>query len=116
LAGSVALFVGVGLGLRQTFNDVIYGVILLSERSIKIGDVLEIDANILKIQEIGLRTSKGLNTDDISAIIPNSLITTNKVINWSLQTRQNRFSIEVGTSYGNGVNLVIKILEDSSHS
>tara|TARA_R110001592_G_scaffold38643_6_gene127402 strand:- start:2309 stop:3142 length:834 start_codon:yes stop_codon:yes gene_type:complete len=114
LAGSAALLVGVGLGLQQTFNDVISGVILLSERSIKIGDVLEIDGNILKIQEIGLRTSKGLNTDDISTIIPNSLITTNKVINWSHQTRQNRFRIEVGTSYGSDVDLVIKILEASA--
>ncbi len=114
LAGSAALLVGVGLGLQQTFNDVISGVILLSERSIKIGDVLEIDGNILKIQEIGLRTSKGLNTDDISTIIPNSLITTNKVINWSHQTRQNRFRIEVGTSYGSDVELVIRILEESA--
>jgi small-conductance mechanosensitive channel len=114
LAGSAALLVGVGLGLQQTFNDVISGVILLSERSIKVGDVLEIDGNILKIQEIGLRTSKGLNTDDISTIIPNSLITTNKVINWSHQKRQNRFRIEVGTSYGSDVELVIKILEESA--
>ena len=114
LAGSAALLVGVGLGLQQTFNDVISGVILLSERSIKIGDVLEIDGNILKIKEIGLRTSKGLNTDDISTIIPNSLITTNKVINWSHQTRQNRFRIEVGTSYGSDVELVIRILEESA--
>jgi small-conductance mechanosensitive channel len=114
LAGSAALLVGVGLGLQQTFNDVISGVILLSERSIKIGDVLEIDGNILKIQEIGLRTSKGLNTDDISTIIPNSLIITNKVINWSHQTRQNRFRIEVGTSYGSDVELVIRILEESA--
>ena len=90
LAGSAALLVGIGLGLQQTFNDVISGVILLSERSIRISDILEIDDKILKIQEIGLRTSKGLNTDDISIIIPNSLITTNKVINWSHQKKQNR--------------------------
>ncbi|WP_367889185.1 hypothetical protein [Polaribacter filamentus] len=51
------------------------------------------------MQEIGLRTSKKLNTGDISTIIPNSLITTNKVINWGHQTRQNRFRIEVGTIY-----------------
>lgn len=114
LAGSAALLVGVGLGLQQTFNDVISGIILLSERSIKIGDVLEIDGNNLKIQEIGLRTSKGLNTDDISTIIPNSLITTNKVINWSHQTRQNRFRIEVGTSYGSDVELVIETLIESA--
>ena len=86
LAGSAALLVGIGLGLQQTFNDVVSGIILLSERSIKVGDVLEIDDDVVKIESIGLRTSKALNRDDISIIIPNSLITTNKVINWSHQS------------------------------
>ncbi len=114
IAGSAALLVGIGLGLQQTFNDIISGVILLSERTIRINDVLEIDGDIVKIQEIGLRTSKALNTDDISIIIPNSLITTNKVINWSHQTRQNRFRIDVGVAYGSNIELVIHILEESA--
>lgn len=114
VAGSAALLVGVGLGLQQTFNDVISGVILLSERSIKIDDILEIDGDIVKIQDIGLRTSKGLNRDQISIIIPNSLITTNKVINWSHQTRHNRFRINVGVAYGSDVDLVSEVLKSSA--
>ena len=114
IAGSAALLVGVGLGLQQTFNDVISGVILLSERSIKIDDILEIDGDIVKIQDIGLRTSKGLNRDQISIIIPNSLITTNKVINWSHQTRHNRFRINVGVAYGSDIDLVSKVLISSA--
>ena len=114
IAGSAALLVGIGLGLQQTFNDVLSGIILLSEKSIKIDDILEIDGDIVKIQSIGLRTSKGLNTDDISIIIPNSLITTNKVINWSHQTKKARFRIDVGVAYGSDVDLVIKTLEDSA--
>ncbi len=114
IAGSAALLVGVGLGLQQTFNDVISGIILLSEQSIKIDDVLEIDGDVVRIQSIGLRTSKGLNTDDISIIIPNSLITTNKVINWSHQTKKTRFRIDVGVAYGSDVDLVIKVLEESA--
>jgi small-conductance mechanosensitive channel len=114
IAGSAALLVGIGLGLQQTFNDVISGIILLSERSIKIDDVLEIDGDVVKIQEIGLRTSKGLNTDDISIIIPNSLITTNKVINWSHQSKKTRFRIDVGVAYSSDVDLVLKILEESA--
>ena len=114
LAGSAALLVGVGLGLQQTFNDVISGIILLSERSIKIDDVLEIDGDVVKIQSIGLRTSKGLNRDDISIIIPNSLITTNKVINWSHQSKKTRFRIDVGVAYGSDVDKVIRILEESA--
>jgi small-conductance mechanosensitive channel len=114
IAGSAALLVGVGLGLQQTFNDVISGVILLSERSIKIDDILEIDGDIVKIQDIGLRTSKGLNRDQISIIIPNSLITTNKVINWSHQTKHNRFRINVGVSYGSDIDLVSEVLKQSA--
>ncbi len=114
LAGSAALLVGIGLGLQQTFNDVISGIILLSERSIKIGDILEIDGDIVKIESIGVRTSKGLNRDDISFIIPNSLITTSKVINWSHQSRKTRFKIKVGVAYGSDVDKVIKILEESA--
>lgn len=114
LAGSAALLVGIGLGLQQTFNDVISGIILLTERSIKINDVLEIDGNVVKIQTIGIRTSKGLNTDDISIIIPNSLITTSKVINWSHQNDKTRFRIDVGVAYGSNVDDVIRILEESA--
>jgi small-conductance mechanosensitive channel len=114
IASSAALLVGIGLGLQQTFNDIISGIILLSERSIKVDDVLEIDGDVVKILNIGLRTSKGLNRDDISIIIPNSLITTNKVINWSHQSKKTRFRIDVGVAYGSNVELVLKILEESA--
>jgi len=114
LAGSAALLVGIGLGLQQTFNDIISGIILLSERSTKIGDILEIDEDIIKIQKIGLRVSEGLNRDDISIIIPNSFITTNKVINWSHQAKRTRFRIFVGVAYGSDVDLVIETLKESA--
>lgn len=113
LAGSAALLVGIGLGLQQTFNDMISGIILLSEKSIRVDDVLDIDGIVVKIQSIGLRTSKAINTDDISMIIPNSLITTNKVINWSHQSEKARFRVDVGVAYGSDVDLVIKVLEES---
>ncbi len=113
IAGSAALLVGIGLGLQQTFNDVISGIILLIEGTTKVGDILEIDNDIVMLDSIGLRTSKGLNRDDIDIIIPNSLITTNKVINWSHQSMKTRFRIKVGVAYGSDVDLVKKILEES---
>ncbi len=114
LAGSAALLVGIGLGLQQTFNDFISGIILLIEGTTKIDDVLEIDGEVVKIQEIGIRTSKGLTRDDIIVIIPNSAITTNKVINWSHQSKKTRFRINVGVAYGSDVDLVIRVLEESA--
>jgi small-conductance mechanosensitive channel len=114
LAGSAALLVGIGLGLQQTFNDFISGIIMLVEGSIRIDDVLELDGEVVRIQEIGIRTSKGLTRDDIIVIIPNSAITSNKVINWSHQSKKTRFRINVGVAYGSDVDLVMKILEASA--
>ncbi len=110
LADSAALLVGIGL--QQTFNDILSGIILLYEKSVKVGDILDIDGEVIKIQEIGLRASKGLSRRYIS--IPNYLITTNKVINWSRQAKKTIFSIYVGVAYGSDVDLVIKILEESA--
>lgn len=114
LAGSAALLVGIGLGLQQTFNDVLSGIILLFENSVRVGDILEIDGDIVIIQEIGLRTSTGLNRNQIGVILPNSLITTNKVINWSHQTKKTLFTITVGVAYGSDLDLVISLLEESA--
>lgn len=114
LAGSAALLVGVGLGLQNTFNDFISGFILLFEGSIKVGDILEVDGDIIKIRKIGLRTSEAFNRDDIVVIIPNSIITTNKVINWSHQSKKTRFRIKVGVAYGSNVDLVERLLMESA--
>ncbi|MBL1281464.1 MAG: mechanosensitive ion channel [Fluviicola sp.] len=114
LAGSAALLVGIGLGLQQTFNDILSGVILLYEKSVKVGDILDVDGEVVIIQEIGLRASKGLSRRDISIMLPNSLITTSKVVNWSHQARKTRFSLDVGVAYGSDVDLVISILEESA--
>ena len=114
LAGSAALLVGLGLGLQNTFNDFISGIILLFEGSIKVGDILEIDNDVVRIERIGLRTSEAMNRDDIVTILPNSLITTNKVTNWSHQSKKTRFRINVGVAYGSDVNLVLEILQKSA--
>jgi small-conductance mechanosensitive channel len=115
LAGSAALLVGVGLGLQNTFNDFVSGIILLFEGTIKVGDVLEIDNDVVKIQQLGLRTSSAINRDDISIIIPNSLLITSRVINWSHQSKKTRFRIKVGVTYGSDVDLVLKILKESAY-
>ncbi|MPM09434.1 hypothetical protein SDC9_55751 [bioreactor metagenome] len=114
LAGSAALLVGIGLGLQNTFNNFISGIIILFEGSIKVGDILELDGDVVKMQRIGLRTSSAINRDDIVVIIPNSIITTNKVINWSHQEEKTRFRIKVGVAYGSDVDLVLNILKESA--
>ncbi len=113
LTGSAALLVGAGLGLQQTFNDFISGIILLFEGKTKVGDLLEIEGNLMTLTNIGLRTTVGVDRNGVSIIIPNSKIVTDKVINWSHQEKKEiRFNISVGVAYGTDVEKVIKILED----
>jgi small-conductance mechanosensitive channel len=113
LAGSAALLVGIGLGLQQVFNDLICGIILLIEGSVRVDDVIETEGFIGKVEKIGLRTSIVNTLDNISIIVPNSKITSENVINWSHNIPIRRFSVSVGVAYGSDVDLVIKTLEDA---
>lgn len=114
LAGSAALLVGIGLGLQNTFNDFVSGIILLFEGTVRVGDILDIDGDVVKIERIGLRTSTAIDRFDVHIIVPNSIITSNKMINWSHQAKKTRFLIKVGVAYGSDVELVMKILKESA--
>ncbi len=110
---AAALLVGVGLGLQQTFNDLVSGIILLIEGSVEVEDVVVVDGVVGKVREIGLRTSKIKTRDDESLIIPNSKLVTEKVTNWSHENPMARFGIKVGVAYGSDVNLVTRLLLQS---
>ncbi len=113
LAGSAALLVGIGLGLQQTFNDFISGFILLVDHTIKVGDVIEIDGWVARVEHIGIRTSNLISRDDISVIVPNHRITGQNVINWSHSTTEARFHITIGVAYGSDEHLVKQILMET---
>jgi small-conductance mechanosensitive channel len=115
LAGSAALLVGVGLGLQQTFNDLVSGLILLFEGSIKLNDVVVVDGEYGQITEIGLRTSKIVTRDNIIMIIPNSKFIVENVVNWSYNEPETRFKVSVGVAYGSDVPLVKKLLLEVAH-
>lgn len=83
IAGSAALLVGIGIGLQQTFNDFISGIILLFEGSIQVGDIVILENDYKRIVKIGLRTSKALSYDNSLIIVPNSKIVTERVINYN---------------------------------
>ncbi|TVR76629.1 MAG: hypothetical protein EA409_13235 [Saprospirales bacterium] len=114
LGGLAALLVGIGLGLQQTFNDLISGIILLFERSIEVGDVVEFDGMIGAVERIGIRTSLVQTRDNIMVVIPNSHLITQKVINWSHFDDKARFYIEVGVAYGSDTRLVEKLLLEAA--
>jgi small-conductance mechanosensitive channel len=117
LAGSAALLVGLGLGIQQLFNDYASGIIMLFERNVKLGDIMELeDSTVGKVIFIGLRTSKIETRDNIVLIIPNHKFINENIINWSHIEADTRFDLKVGVAYGSDVNLVKNILLSCANS
>lgn len=116
IASSAALMVGLGLGLQQTFNDVVSGIILLIERSVNIGDIMEVEGLIGRVVEMHLRTSRIQTRDGIFIIVPNHKFINEKVINWSHNALANRFNIKVGVSYKSDVEQVREILNECANA
>jgi small-conductance mechanosensitive channel len=111
LAGSAAaLLLGVGLGLQQTFNDFFSGILLLFERSVEIGDVVEVGGLTGSVRRIGLRTSQVQTLNNLTVIVPNSKLVNNNVTNWSHTDYLGRFSVAVGVAYGSDTRQVEKLL------
>ena len=108
--GAAALLVGIGLGLQETFKDLFSGIIMLFERRIEVGDVVEIDGLVGTVRRIGVRTSLVETRDNITVIVPNSKLIIDKVVNWSLNDKKARFYVAVGVAYGSDTELVKKIL------
>ncbi len=108
--GAAALLVGIGLGLQQTFNDFFSGVILLFERSVEVGDTVEINSLTGVVKRIGLRTSIVESRDNVTVVVPNSKLVTDSVINWSHFDDKVRFKINIGVAYGSDTELVKKLL------
>lgn len=100
LAGSAALLVGLGLGVQDIFRDIVSGIILLYEGTIEVGDVLEIEGKVGRVEDIKLRTSKICTREGIFIIMPNYKFISENVINWShYKERPARFSVSVGVSF-----------------
>ena len=112
LASSTALFVGLGLGMQETFKDFVSGIILLTERTVTVGDIIESDGLVGKVSEISLRTTKVWTRDQISVIIPNSKLTNQGFINWTHQKTSTRFNVDVGVKYGSDTREVERLLSD----
>ena len=108
--GAAALLVGIGLGLQQTFNDLISGLILLVEGTVKVNDVIETDGIIGTVTSIGIRTSRVETLDHISILIPNSKLVGNNATNWSHNKASSRFQMQVGVGYKSDINEVTLLL------
>lgn len=110
LVGSAGLLVGLGLGLQHLFNDIVSGFVILFEGTVRVGDIIEVDGTIARVQQIDIRTSKVVTREGITILMPNSLITSNKVVNWSHSSITSRLTVQVGVAYGSDTEKVKALL------
>lgn len=107
-----ALAIGFGFGTQTLFKNLISGIILLAERKVKAGDILEVDGIIGTVTTVDTRSSTIRGFDGVETLVPNSLLLENKVTNWTLSSSKVRRIVRVGVAYGSPVQRVSEILSD----
>jgi small-conductance mechanosensitive channel len=105
-----ALAVGVGFGSQNLMNNFMSGLILLTERPIQVGDIVEIDGTQGTVDRIGPRSTRIRTFDNIHLIVPNSAFLEKNVVNWTMSDNTVRAMVEVGVAYGSETREVTKLL------
>ncbi|QCI27687.1 mechanosensitive ion channel domain-containing protein [Caminibacter pacificus] len=106
-----ALSVGIGFGLQNIVSNFVSGIILMFERSIKVGDYIQIDENTRgEVVDISMRSTIIRTNDNINLIIPNQSFIQNNVINWTLGDDLVRFRVPFGVAYGSDIDKVEKVV------
>lgn len=116
LTASAALFVGLGLALQDLFQDIIGGILIIVDKSLSVGDIIEIEGKVGKVFEIKLRTTRCITRDDKVIIIPNHKFISETVYNYTQNHRTTREAVKVGVAYGSDVLLVTKLLEEAAQT
>ncbi len=105
-----ALGVGVGFGFQDIAKNFASGLVLLFERSVQVGDFIEVGNYIGTVERVGARSIVLTTLDRVSIIVPNSRLLTDEVINWSHDNPISRLHIPVGVGYGSDTEVVKSLL------
>jgi len=116
-----ALSIGIGFGLQFIAGDIASGFILLFERPVRVGDFISItgpDSKLTegRVQSINLRTTIVRTNDNITAVVPNSKLVNQNLINWSYGERRSRLSIPIGVAYDSDIDQVTQTLLRAAES
>jgi small-conductance mechanosensitive channel len=105
-----ALGVGIGFGLQNVVNNFVSGLILLYERPIQVGDIVEVGSVAGEVTRIGVRSSTVRTFPGAEVIVPNGTLISADVTNWTLSDRRRRIDLGVGVAYGTPPRQVIDLL------
>ncbi|MGC9324841.1 MAG: mechanosensitive ion channel family protein [Desulfomonilia bacterium] len=113
LGGAIAI--GFGFGAQNLINNFISGFILMVERPIKIGDVIEMDNSFGVIENIGARCTVVRTFDNARLLVPNSSFLEKNITNWTMHEPSIRTNVTVGVAYGSDVKKVRDLLFQAVH-
>lgn len=109
-----AFGVGIGFGLQNIFNNFVSGIILLFERPVQAGDVVEVGGVGGEVTHIGMRASTLRTGLGAEVIVPNSTFISSQVINWTRSADKRRVDLEVRVAYGSDLAAVLGLLQDAA--
>jgi potassium-dependent mechanosensitive channel len=106
-----AFAIGVGFGAQNLLKNVISGILVLIERPLRVGDLIEVDNVRGRVTTIGLRSSTVRDAKGIETLIPNSSFLERHLTNWTYSSQQSRFALRVGAPYGSSTHSVMELLK-----
>ncbi len=111
-----ALAIGIGFGARNIMNNLICGIVIVTEHPIRVGDLIEVNNLTGLVEHIGFRATSIRSLDNTHILVPNSIILEHSILNWTLSDTVIRSKIKVGVKYGSPVekvkDLILKVAND----
>ena len=114
LAAGAVFAVGFGLAMQSIAQNFVSGVILLMERSIKPGDIIEAEGMVVVVEKMGIRATVARTRDEEEIIIPNGTLAQTSVKNYTLRDSLYRLRAQVGVEYGSNMARVMTVLQDAA--
>ncbi len=114
LGGGLA--VGIGFGAKNLINNFLSGFVLITERPVRVGDIIEVKEEIGVIEEIGMRCTKIHTENNVHIILPNSDLLENKIINWTLSDNMILTKTAVNIAYNSDVPKAKKLMIEAAKS
>lgn len=115
-AAGAVFAIAIGFAMQNVVQNFVAGIILLVERSIKPGDILDVEGMVVRVVEMGIRTTVVRSWRDEELIMPNSIFSQSTVKNYTLRDNQFRLGVQVGVSYGSDMHKVIAVLEKTANA
>lgn len=114
-AAGAIFAVAIGFAMQNIVQNFVSGIILLVERTIKPGDILDVDGTVIKVVEMGIRTTVGRTLLEEDIIIPNSLLSQSPVKNLTLKDELYLIGTKVGVEYSSDMEKVIQVLTETAN-